>query len=415
MTFKIAIFVTTLTPKGASQRRMQNEVLGSILQLASSNYEIVLLSYDSKDYSKELSVKHIPLQPLTAFHKYRSVLRSFFASFRYHLRYCSRRVNFPRLVSIARKAWSEPRHWYYIRSENIRLVYNMNQHTLNVPVPFVKTIWDVNHRVHSYFPEFSYSRHTFSGLEASIVNSINKASYIVTGTKAGGDQLKTIYGVLETKIRVIPFPAPLLSDNVSVDIIPITKSPFLLYPARLWPHKNHYVILRALKVLNDFYDYSINAVFTGRDEGNLSYLLSAVEDLGLSSQVVFLGEVDDCCLVSLYQTCLALVFASPCGPDNLPPLEAMSLGCPAIVAVNEGSSEQLKDAALFFSAYNEYDLAEKILSIISDSVLRLNLIEKGYNLASRLTPESYATSVISIFDEFTKVSRCWERCDSSFT
>ncbi len=45
-----------------------------------------------------------------------------------------------------------------------------------------------------------------------------------------------------------------------------------------------------------------------------------------------LGLVDEDELIGLYQHAHALVYLSRFGPENLPPLEALALGCPAIVA-----------------------------------------------------------------------------------
>ena len=52
---------------------------------------------------------------------------------------------------------------------------------------------------------------------------------------------------------------------------------------------------------------------------------------GLAGAVHILGFVSDEELVALYQHAHALLYLSRFGPENLPPLEAFALGCPAIV------------------------------------------------------------------------------------
>jgi len=90
-------------------------------------------------------------------------------------------------------------------------------------------------------------------------------------------------------------------------------------------------------------------VFSGADEGNLSYILKHAEALGVREQVDYRGRVSDEALLALYRGALALVFASAVAPDNLQPLEAMALGCPVIAADVPGAREQYGDAALFLS------------------------------------------------------------------
>ena len=54
-------------------------------------------------------------------------------------------------------------------------------------------------------------------------------------------------------------------------------------------------------------------------------------EFGLAGAVHILGYVSDEELIALYQHAHALLYLSRFGPENLPPLEAFALGCPAIV------------------------------------------------------------------------------------
>jgi glycosyltransferase involved in cell wall biosynthesis len=117
----------------------------------------------------------------------------------------------------------------------------------------------------------------------------------------------------------------------------------------------------------------------------------------------------------LYKGALALVYASAVGPDNLPPLEAMSLGCPVITAEVPGAREQYGDAALYFGSMSEQDLAERIKELLQNKLVREQLIHRGRVRAESWTARDYAQAMVSIFDEFAAIARAWERCDSVFT
>ncbi len=312
----------------------------------------------------------------------------------------------------------EPLYFQQIRDLNLRIIWNLSQQVLHSPVPFIRIIWDVNHRIHSMYPEFSYARYGFDGCEADFPASLARASYVLVGTEEGKHQLVTMYQVHASKIRVIPFPTPALPERIPVqqaDTRSVRGMSYIFYPARFWPHKNHVVILHALKILADRWGIRLRCVFSGVDEGNLAYVLRVARELDVHGQVEYLGSVSEAELATLYRRAFALVYASAVGPDNLPPLEAMALGCPVITADVPGAREQYSDAALFFAPTNEEQLALRLKDLFDNSALRQNLIDRGARRAASWTSEDYVKSVMGILEEFALTARAWERCDSKFT
>jgi glycosyltransferase involved in cell wall biosynthesis len=124
------------------------------------------------------------------------------------------------------------------------------------------------------------------------------------------------------------------------------------------------------------------------------------------------GRVSEAELGALYAGAWALTYASGVGPDNLPPLDAMALGCPVITADVPGAEDQFGEAALRFHPTDEAALVAQLLRLDREPGLRDELIRRGSALAARLPPEGYVASVLEILDEFAKVARAWERCDS---
>jgi glycosyltransferase involved in cell wall biosynthesis len=66
------------------------------------------------------------------------------------------------------------------------------------------------------------------------------------------------------------------------------------------------------------------------------------------------------------------------GPTNIPPLEAMTAGCPAIVSDIYAMPDQVGDAGLMVDPLNPADIAHKISLIWNDEALRQSMIEKGF-------------------------------------
>jgi glycosyltransferase involved in cell wall biosynthesis len=281
-----------------------------------------------------------------------------------------------------------------------------------VDVPYALTIWDLQHRLQTFFPEVSVSGTNFFEREKFYQQCVPNASYIIIGNKAGAKQVEKFYNFPAKRIKTIPLATPqfALSDAMSDDEIltkhGLKKNSFIFYPAQFWPHKNHIRILKALKILQQ-QGIDLQCVFTGSDKGNETYIKQKVSEFALNEKVKFLGFVKESELVSLYKNASALVFASMFGPDNLPPLEAMALKCPVICSNSDGMEEQLGDAALFFNPLNENELAQKISLLLSDDNLRQQQAAKGYQLAHILTPENHIKKFLDLVDEFAPIRECW--------
>jgi len=287
-------------------------------------------------------------------------------------------------------------------------------HTFSVEridIPYIYGVLDCNHWVHSYQPEFAPTAHTWTTLDLNFRQVIGQATYLVASTEMLKRQIIQIHGVPEGKVRVLPFFTPEIANVESAandQALPDIPEVFLFYPGRLMSQKNHVTILYALKVLKEKYGLSLPLVLVGGDAGNKAYIFSKIEELGLTNDVLYLGQVSFSNLAKLYKKAFALVYASLNGPDNFPPLEAFSLGCPVIASRLEGSDEQLGDNALLFDPLDEEQLAARIFQLHGDPALRLNLIEKGYARAKSWTARDYIEGLLRIVDEFAKLSRSWD-------
>ena len=149
-------------------------------------------------------------------------------------------------------------------------------------------------------------------------------------------------------------------------------------------------------------------VLVGADHGNEAYVREMVVKLDLSKQVYFLGFVPQSDIPQLYQNAFALTFLSFFGPDNLPPLEAMALGCPVIASNVSGASEQLQDAALLVDPKQPEEIAIAVKSLLEDAALRQNLIETGSLRAKQWMADDYIGEIFSVLDDFEAIRRCWQ-------
>lgn len=283
-----------------------------------------------------------------------------------------------------------------------------------VNLPFIYTVWDLQHRLQPFFPEISLSGWRWADRERTYTNAFGRCAYTITGTNAGKKEIMDFYNVREERIKVIPFPvSDFAFKNIDTPKNPDIKekykikSDYLYYPAQFWPHKNHIMLLYMLKILKDKYNIVSSLVFSGSDKGNMEYVKEKAKELELENNIHFLGFVPEEDLIQLYKNALVMVFPTFFGPDNLPPLEAFALGCPVIASNVDGSQEQYDDAAILLDPKKEEDWALTVKNLYENPELREELTEKGYKNIQNKAPEGYIKSIMEIFDEFEPIRRCW--------
>lgn len=281
---------------------------------------------------------------------------------------------------------------------------------MRLQIPYFYTVWDLQHRRQPVFPEVSQSGWTWEERESCYREMLPRATRIFTGTAVGKDEIVRFYGIHPDTVVVIPIPYASCEESANLDAMPPAapiERPFIFYPGQFWPHKNHICVLYAVRQMIDANLSAPDVVFTGADKGNLAYIRAAAEDFRIADRVHFLGFVPAATLTELYKTALALVFPTFFGPDNIPPLEAFSLGCPVIASDVPGACEQLGDAALLFDPKHPQSLVQALTRLSGDPVLRETLVNNGLRRAASRTPEKYVEAVIKVVDDFAAVRRCW--------
>ena len=194
------------------------------------------------------------------------------------------------------------------------------------------------------------------------------------------------YQVDPDKIQIIPWapPTEAYKNPSSRDQDEVQKKhalpiPFVLYPAMTWPHKNHLRLLEALAILRDRHDLKLHLVCTGSLlQPYSSSIQQRVSELGLTSQVSFLGFVSDIELRALYRLSQFLVMPSLFESDSSPIYEAWLEGTPIACSNVTSLPVQVMDAAVLFDPYDPAAIADAMRRISTDNNLRHDLAANGY-------------------------------------
>ena len=110
---------------------------------------------------------------------------------------------------------------------------------------------------------------------------------------------------------------------------------FVVYPANLWPHKNHERLVDALAVQRE---RDVNLVLTGQPWNRLEQLMERAARLGVAARVRHLGYIEPKTMPAVYRAAHAMIFPSLYEGFGAPPLEAMACGCPVAASLQRVAS-----------------------------------------------------------------------------
>lgn len=300
-----------------------------------------------------------------------------------------------------------------VRQKNIEFIWFPTSIYSPVEIPYIATVWDIQHRLQPWFPEVS-ANGQWNFRESYYAAYLHRATYIITPNETGMRELSLFYQLPLDRFRLLPHPVPYIEISSNSEDIPKVlekyKIPplYLLYPAQFWSHKNHANLLLAHQILRNQFHIDIDLVLVGSDQGNMQYVQNFAENISLKENVHFLGFIPRNDLIALYRGAFALTYVTFFGPENLPPLEAFSCGCPVIASSVAGSKEQLGEAALQVDGRKPEEIALGVKRLFDDPILRKFLVEKGNERAVTYTNINYVQDVFKMLDEFEPVRRNWQ-------
>jgi len=121
--------------------------------------------------------------------------------------------------------------------------------------------------------------------------------------------------------------------------------------------------------------------------------LSSIEDLGLQTCIEF-TQADDNALRSHYQEAAGLVYPSLYEGFGLPPLEAMSMGCPVIAASSSSIPEICGQIPYYFDPNDETSLLRALLIFQHNSGALASKINAGIVWSRKFTWDRTALSTL---------------------
>jgi glycosyltransferase involved in cell wall biosynthesis len=299
-----------------------------------------------------------------------------------------------------------------VAERGVELIWFASHHVEECGQPFVCTIWDLAHLTTPWFPEIGADGE-WERRQRYFARVLPRAACVIVPNAALTPVLASAFAVGPERVLELPFPTPEFAlappppdrDEALLRAHGI-EGPYLFYPAQFWPHKNHAGALQALARVNARRDRPLELVLVGADKGGLEHVRELARGLGVDRWTRFLGFVTRDELVALYRRAHGLLYVSFLGPANLPPLEALALGCPVVAADVPGARLQLGDAALL-APPADADAMAACVERLDDEAVRARLIAAGEARARSLRAQEYVGGVLRWIDRFERIRRCW--------
>lgn len=155
------------------------------------------------------------------------------------------------------------------------------------------------------------------------------------------------------------------------------KTPLVIVGAQAWKSEEE------LKLLYD---------------DNIRSLVQIGNETKYKNKVIQLSYAPFPLLVSLIKGAKATIFPSLYEGFGLPVLESMMLGTPVITSNTASIPEVAGDAALLVNPYDTRQLADAIITLDSDELLRNELSRRGFEQAKLFSEDNYKAKLKSVYN-----------------
>lgn len=247
---------------------------------------------------------------------------------------------------------------------------------------------------HEFLPE-CFTAEFLARRRAAFAPLIRGAGAVAVLAEHGRTILRERYPDAHGEVFLLP-PASSLSGTEATErrLSPEIEAalpavPFFLFPANLWPHKNHRRLFEALARLRAVRPDPVGLVLVGEPTG-----WPELEPHCQGLSVCHLGFVGPATLAALYRRCLAVTYFSLYEGFGIPLLEAFQFGAPVLCSNTTSLPEIGGDAVLSCDPTDVAAMTVLLARVADDSGLRADLVRRGHAREGLYTWEKSARGLL---------------------
>lgn len=233
--------------------------------------------------------------------------------------------------------------------------------------------------------------------------SVEKAEKIITLSESSKKEIIDHYQSNPNKIIVTYESGNLEIDRqakrtLGNDVEKRQLKPFILYVGNAHPHKNVETLVDTMLLLRTQRP-ELKLVLIGSDKFFFPKIQQYIMRKNLQNNIIVVGEVPNDLLTQWYKNAECFVTASLMEGFGIPPLEAMSVGCPVIVSDIPVFHEIYQYAATYFDPHDPEDIAETITKTLANNKMLQDKIAKGYKMSSTYSWEKMTKETLAVYKE----------------
>lgn len=179
---------------------------------------------------------------------------------------------------------------------------------------------------------------------------------------------------------------------------------YLFYCGQIYPAKNFGRLVQAYAKVGPRLGIPLVVAGTVAKDHikNCGPQVALIDELGISDWVLRPGWIEREDLPAFYQMAEALLLPSLYEACPAPPIEAMASGCPVVTANRYGTKDVSGGAAYLVDPEDSESIAEGIERVLTDDILRNDLIRKGYEREKYFTWERCAEETLRVLENAVK-------------
>lgn len=238
---------------------------------------------------------------------------------------------------------------------------------------------------------------------------ISTTSGIITVSEFSKEDIAKQFNYPKDKIFVTPLAAEdiykPLNKNHSKEYLKSKygiSEDFILYVGGFSPRKNILGLIEAFSLLVKSYKKPIKLVIIGNHGISYERYKKRVDDLNITSDVLFPGFIPLDDMPIFYNASSIFVYPSFYEGFGLPPIEAMACGTPVIASNLTSVPEVVSDSALLINPSDVDEIKSSMLRVLEDRVLTLGLVNKGLLHSSKYSWKKTAYNTIDAYSSILK-------------
>lgn len=232
---------------------------------------------------------------------------------------------------------------------------------------------------------------------------LTRTARVATVSRFSRGELGAVFGVAPETIPVLynatDHFSGIVPDETVLQRLGLEGAKFFFMLGTLKPNKNVDFAIRAFDALGDT---GWKLVIAGALDRSGVF---KADTPAIADNLIFTGRLTDPEIVALERRARAFVFPSLYEGFGIPPLEAMTQGCPVLAADIPAVREACGDAALYFDPRDRADLESAMRRIMGADGDAAGLVEKGRANLARFSWNKSAETLLSTLSDMAAPRR----------